>query len=86
MKYFDRIEKKLKETFEPSFIKVIDESNLHVGHSGARPEGETHFKVIMASKRFVGLSRIDRQRMVHRVLHSELEERVHALSLELSEG
>ena len=84
MEYFKRIKKKLKENFAPEFLEVIDESELHAGHSGARPGGETHFRVKMRSKTFVGLSRIDRQRRVHQALSSELEERVHALSLELS--
>ena len=84
MEYFKRIEKKLKENFSPSFLKVIDESDLHAGHSGARPGGETHFRVRMQSNFFDGLSRIDMQRAVHKVLRSELDERVHALSLELS--
>tara|TARA_Y200000002_G_scaffold301218_1_gene256317 strand:+ start:339 stop:608 length:270 start_codon:yes stop_codon:yes gene_type:complete len=84
MKYSDRIEKKLKEKFFPSYLEIVDESELHAGHSGARPGGETHFKVIMVSKSFEGLSRIDRQRAVYRALKSELDERVHALSLVLS--
>jgi BolA protein len=84
MKYLNRIEKKLQENFLPEFLEVIDESDLHAGHSGARPGGETHFRVRMQSKSFDGLSRIDRQRSVHKVLKLELEERVHALSLELS--
>jgi BolA protein len=84
MKYLKRIERKLQEKFSPEFLEVIDESDLHAGHSGARPGGETHFRVKMRSKAFEGLSRIDRQRTVHKALSSELEERVHALSLELS--
>ena len=84
MEYFKRIETKLQETFSPEFLEVIDESDLHAGHSGARPGGETHFRVRMQSQFFIGLSRIDRQRSVHKALKSELEERVHALSLELS--
>ena len=35
---------KLEEKFNPSILNVIDESHLHEGHVGARPEGETHFK------------------------------------------
>ena len=84
MKYFERIENKLKEKFFPSALEVVDESDLHAGHSGSRPGGETHFRVRMASIAFEGMSRIDRQRAVHNVLKSELTERVHALSLELS--
>ena len=84
MKYFDRIENKLIKEFAPSDLEVIDESELHAGHSGAKPGGETHFRVRMTSKSFVGMSRIDRQRAVHKALKDELEERVHALSLNLS--
>lgn len=84
MKYFDRIENKLTKEFAPSDLEVIDESDLHAGHSGAKPGGETHFRVRMTSKSFVGMSRIDRQRAVHKALKNELEERVHALSLNLS--
>ena len=73
MKYFDRIENKLIKEFAPSDLEVIDESDLHAGHSGAKPGGETHFRVRMTSKSFVGMSRIDRQRAVHKALKDELE-------------
>jgi stress-induced morphogen len=50
-------------------------------HAGARPEGETHFRVEIVSAAFDGLSRIERQRLVHQLLAAELAGRVHALSL-----
>ena len=84
MKYCERIEKKLIEMFEPINLEVIDESALHAGHSGARPEGETHFRVRLKSRIFVGKTRVERQRAVYKVLSSEIQERVHALALELS--
>ena len=84
MEYFERIKKKLNESFLPDQLEVIDESDQHAGHVGARPEGETHFKVRMVSKSFIGKSRLQSQREVYRVLKVELEERIHALSLELS--
>ena len=85
MTYLERIEKKLKRNFSPDTLEVIDESDLHAGHSGSRPGGETHFRVKMISRRFTGMSRLERQRAVHKVLKIELQERVHALSLKLSE-
>ena len=84
MTYLERIENKLQSNFSPDTLEVIDESDLHAGHSGSRPGGETHFRVKMISKSFKGMSRVDRQRAVHKVLESELRERVHALSLNLS--
>ena len=84
MKYVYRIEKKLQKSFLPSHLEVVDESDLHAGHAGARPGGETHFRVVMASSRFKGMSRVDRDREVYKALKEELEDRVHALSLRLS--
>ena len=78
------IEQKLEETFSPTLLEVIDQSHKHAGHSGARPEGETHFHVDMQSKLFSGISRVDRQRMVYSCLKDELDGPVHALSLSLS--
>ena len=76
--------KKLKEKFNPHELKVIDESHLHAGHVGAKPEGETHFKVEMKSNKFLGMSRVNMQREVYKALELEMEDKIHALSLELS--
>ena len=76
--------KKLKEKFNPDKLNVIDESHLHAGHVGARPEGETHFKVEMRSNKFLGMSRVTMQREVYKALESEMNNKIHALSLELS--
>jgi BolA protein len=75
------IEEKLRRSFAPSRLEVVDESHLHAGHAGSRPGGETHFRVTIVSARFVGLTRVARQRMVYDVLADELAGPVHALSL-----
>ena len=83
MKYAERITNKLRINFLPELLEVVDESDQHAGHIGARPGGETHFKVKMVSDKFIGKSRIERQREVYKVLKVEMAERIHALSLEL---
>lgn len=75
------IRRKLGAALGPLRLDVVDESARHAGHAGARPGGETHFRVEIVSPRFAGLSRIARQRLVHEVLAQELKDRVHALSL-----
>ena len=75
------IERKLNEAFAPLSLQVIDESHLHAGHVGARPEGETHFRVEVVSAAFADCSRVDRQRMVYDTLSEELAGPVHALSV-----
>lgn len=81
--YQARIETKLTDTFQPARLDVIDQSDQHAGHSGAREGGQTHFMVVMHAEAFEGVNRVKRQRMVYDVLKAELEERVHALSLTL---
>lgn len=78
------IERKLTEAFAPASLKVIDESHLHAGHVGARPEGETHFRVEVVSDAFADCSRVDRQRLVYDILREELAGPVHALSVQAS--
>lgn len=75
---------KLTRLFAPEFLEVVDESDKHKGHAGWREGGRTHFRVVMRSAKFDGLSRIERSRAVHAALHDELLGGVHALALELS--
>lgn len=75
------IESKLREAFAPQRLAVVDESHRHAGHAGARPEGETHFRVEVVSAAFRGVSRIDRQRRIHAILDAELKGPVHALAI-----
>jgi len=73
--------RKLEAALAPVELEVIDESAGHQGHAGARPGGETHFRVEIVSQAFAGLSRIERQRLVYRILAEELAGPVHALSV-----
>ena len=76
------IEKKLTAALAPVRLSIIDESHRHAGHAGARPEGETHFRVEIVAARFGGLGRVQRQRLVYEILAEELQGPVHALALQ----
>ncbi len=80
----DSITSKLTSAFDPVHLEVIDESALHAGHAGARPGGETHFRVVLRSPAIAGQSRVAVQRRIHRVLAEELAGPVHALSIDAS--
>lgn len=84
MSVAESIGNKLEREFAPVRLEIVDESHLHAGHVGARPEGETHFRVVVVSARFAGRSRVAAQRMVHRALAEELAGPVHALSVTAS--
>lgn len=79
----ERIERQL-QTLDPQRLEVINESARHHGHAGDDGSGESHFKIILVSDRFTGLSRIDRQRLVYDILEGELACGLHALSLQLA--
>lgn len=77
----DTIRAKLTAALAPDALTIEDESSRHAGHSGARPGGETHFRVTVVSPAFEGASRVERQRRVYAILADELNDRVHALAL-----
>ena len=75
------IAEKLTEAFAPAEIEVTDESHLHAGHAGARPRGETHFRVKVVAEAFAGRPLVQRHRMINEVLADELAGPVHALAI-----
>jgi BolA protein len=77
----ERLRRKLTEALQPAELAIVDDSQRHAGHAGARPEGETHFTVRVVAGAFAGKSRIERQRLVYRIVSEELAGPVHALSL-----
>ena len=77
----ERITAKLTQAFAPAELSVTDESHLHAGHAGARPEGETHFRVRVVSQAFAGKTPLERHRMINEVLADELAGPVHALAI-----
>ena len=75
------IEANLRKALTPVRLAVVDESHKHAGHAGARPSGESHFRVEIVSAAFEGKSRLERQRMVYAALADELKHDIHALAL-----
>ena len=76
----ERIEHKLSEGLAPTHIEVVDESHLHAGHAGAQG-GAGHYRAVLVSDRFEGLSRIKRQQLVFGLLEGEMGPEIHALSM-----
>ncbi|WDI30882.1 BolA family transcriptional regulator [Hyphococcus flavus] len=81
MQVAEIIRKKLTVALEPDQLDVIDESHLHAGHAGAREGGQSHFRLLVVSGAFEGLSRVARQRLVNDVLREELSGPIHALAM-----
>lgn len=84
----ETIEKKLRAAFSPQYLEVINESALHSGHqhddgSAFDGEGETHFRIKIASADLDALKRVEQHRAINHVLKAELSDNVHALAIEV---
>ncbi|MDX2204480.1 MAG: BolA family protein [Hyphomicrobiaceae bacterium] len=75
------IREKLIDALEPIRLDVVNESHLHAGHHGSPGTGESHFRVLIVSPRFAGLSRVARHRLVNEALAAELKGGIHALAI-----
>ena len=79
----ERIRATVETRFAPAIVEVIDDSHRHAGHAGAKPEGETHYRLRIVSAGFQGMNRVARSRAVHEALAPEFAAGLHALSLAL---
>jgi BolA family transcriptional regulator, general stress-responsive regulator len=76
-----RIVARLTGALDPILLDVVDESDRHAGHAGAREGGGTHFRIRVVSARFEGTTRVERHRLVYDLLRAEFADGLHALAL-----
>jgi len=78
------IEARLRAAFAPEELEVTDDSHQHAGHAGAREGG--HYSVRIVSKRFTGLHRVARHRLVYDSLGELMQSGIHALVIDASDN
>lgn len=78
----EEMREKLMRAFDPAQLDITNESEMHAGHGGSPGTGESHFRILIVSDKFTGVSRVLRHRMVNDVLKTELAGRIHALALQ----
>lgn len=76
-----QIRQLLMVALEPTRLDVVNESHLHAGHAGSPGTGESHFRILIVSARFIGQSRLARHRLVNDALAGLLRNRIHALAI-----
>jgi stress-induced morphogen len=77
MTMHESIEETLRGALAPEVLEVINESHNHSVPRGS----ETHFKVVVVSRAFDGLGRVDRHRLVNTALADLLKKGIHALTI-----
>lgn len=80
------IREKLQFALSPQRLELEDDSWRHAGHHheggmDAKEGGESHFNLSIVSEAFEGQSRVNRQRIINKLLADELTGPVHALSI-----
>ncbi len=72
-----RIEHHIQEALAPVYLDVVDESYMHAVPADA----ESHFKLLVVSEAFNGLSLVDRHRRINELLADEFNQGLHALTM-----
>ena len=76
----DKIRQSLRESLDPQELLIKDQSQLHIGHEGAK-DGKGHYDLLLVSRAFEGVNRVQRHRMVYDALRDLLESDIHALRI-----
>ncbi len=76
----EKIERLLRERFDPTQFELTDDSAKHAGHPGAT-SGGGHYSVVIVSNVFEGLSRLERHRAVYGAVESMIGSEIHALAI-----
>lgn len=81
-----RITNILTQQLAPGHLELIDESHKHAGHAGAAPGGETHYRLVIASDKLSGMSKVKSHQAIYALLADEFKTGLHALSIEAKPG
>jgi BolA protein len=76
------ISERLQNKFSPSQLDVIDDSEKHKGHEGAKG-GAGHYTVIISADSLKTKSRIESHREIYEVLNDLIPHEVHALQIKI---
>ena len=76
----DTIRQTLEAALAAEFVSVEDNSALHAGHLGAQGGGG-HYRLLVVSPKFEGLSRVAAQRLVYQALGELMATDIHALEM-----
>jgi BolA protein len=74
------IKQLLNEAFKPELLEIIDNSEAHAGHAGARTGGG-HYHVTIVAENFEGKSLVQRHQLVYSVLGDMMKQQIHALGI-----
>ncbi len=78
-----RLAEALSDAFPESELEIVNMSHLHAGHGGDDGTGETHFEIYLNVPELDKLSRVERQRYLHKTIGSKLFSEIHSISFHI---
>lgn len=84
----NKIENKIKNNLQATFLQVQDKSINHAGHYAAifNKEGRqvpTHLNIIVQSPLFESLSEVECHRAIYKELQEDFDDGLHAVSIKI---
>ena len=76
-----KIEKLISDNIDPYFFSVKDVSEAHRGHQSFIEDVESHFEIIIVTEKFHNKNKIERHRIVNKILKEEFLSDLHSVTL-----
>ena len=76
-----KIEKMISDNINPYFFSVKDVSQEHKGHQSFKEGVESHFEIIIVTEKFHNKNKIERHRIVNKILKEEFLSDLHSVTL-----
>jgi BolA protein len=80
MNRVEMIREKLTASLSPESLEIIDRSQEHAGHEGAK-SGGGHFDIIIVTEVFNDMNTVQRHRAIYDALGDAMKSEIHALSI-----
>ena len=80
--FIKKLETKISRELNLEKIQIIDNSDLHRKHKSFNPD-KVNLKIIIYSKKFKEMKRIDAHKMIFSLLKEEMKNKIHALEIEI---
>lgn len=77
----EKIRTLIEQALSPEKLEIIDDSQAHAGHAGARESGGGHFFVTVIADAFTGKGLIQRHQLVYKAVADLMKTDIHALSI-----
>ncbi len=85
MKRMQRIHELLNKNFDDFVFEIKDNSSLHTGHHNFSGFDETHMEILLKTKSFQKINRLEIHRKINDLLAIEFEKGLHSIEIKINQ-